>query len=42
MILLLFLIPFWNTDTEKLKDGTEPIQDFIEGVPNVKVFKWNV
>jgi len=32
---------FWNTDTENLKDGTEPIQDFIKGVPSVRVFKPN-
>lgn len=30
---------FWNTPTESLKDGTEPILDFILGVPSVKVFK---
>jgi hypothetical protein len=30
---------FWDTATEKLPDGTEPIQDFIEGVPQVRVFR---
>lgn len=30
---------FWDTPTESLKDGTEPILDFILGVPSVKVFK---
>jgi len=30
---------FWDTPMESLKDGTEPILDFILGVPSVKVFK---
>lgn len=30
---------FWDTPTESLKDGTEPILDFISGVPSVRVFK---
>ena len=30
---------FWDTPTESLKDGTEPILDFILGVPSVRVFK---
>ena len=30
---------FWDTPTESLKDGTEPILDLILGVPSVKVFK---
>ncbi len=29
---------FWNTQPEKLKEGTEPILDFIFGVPSVRVF----
>ncbi len=38
---LIIFNSFWNTNTKKLKDGTEPIQDFIEGVPSVRVFKLN-
>ncbi len=30
---------FWDTQSEILKDGTEPILDFIEGIPSVKIFK---
>jgi hypothetical protein len=30
---------FWETPTESLKDGTEPILNFILGVPSVRVFK---
>ncbi|MCG7851786.1 MAG: hypothetical protein MIO92_04615 [Methanosarcinaceae archaeon] len=30
---------FWNTHTENLKDCTEPIINFIEGIPSVRVFK---
>ena len=30
---------FWDTPSETLKDGTEPILDFISGIPSVKVFK---
>jgi len=30
---------FWDTDSESLKDGTEPILEFINGVPSVRVFK---
>jgi len=30
---------FWDTPSETLKDGTEPILDFILGIPSVKVFK---
>jgi hypothetical protein len=29
---------FWDTPPENLKDGTEPILDFIEGVPSVNAF----
>jgi hypothetical protein len=29
---------FWDTGPERMKDGTEPILDFIEGIPSVKVF----
>lgn len=32
---------FWNTHSEKLKAGTEPILDFIAGIPSVRVFKLN-
>lgn len=32
---------FWDTQTEKLKDGTEPILHFIERVPSVRAFKLN-
>jgi hypothetical protein len=30
---------FWDTPTESLRDGTEPILNFISGVPSVRVFK---
>jgi hypothetical protein len=30
---------FWDTPTESLKDRTEPILDFISGIPSVRVFK---
>jgi hypothetical protein len=30
---------FWDTPSENLRDGTEPILDFILGIPTVKVFK---
>ena len=36
---LVIFNSFWDTPTESLKDGTEPILDFILGVPSVKVFK---
>ncbi|MFC1488956.1 hypothetical protein ACFL6B_03815 [Thermodesulfobacteriota bacterium] len=29
---------FWDTHPEKLMAGTEPIADFIEGIPSVRVF----
>jgi hypothetical protein len=29
---------FWDTHPEEIKIGTEPILDFIEGVPSVRVF----
>jgi hypothetical protein len=29
---------FWQTKTEKIKDGTEPILDIISDVPSVRVF----
>ncbi|MDM7999185.1 MAG: hypothetical protein QUS33_04085 [Dehalococcoidia bacterium] len=29
---------FWKTRPERLKDRTEPILDFINGVPSVRVF----
>jgi len=29
---------FWDTQPEKLKEGTEPILDFIFGVPSLRVF----
>jgi len=29
---------FWDTHPEKMKAGTEPILDFIAGVPSVRVF----
>lgn len=32
---------FWNTHSESLNDGPEPILDFIEGIPSVRVFKLN-
>lgn len=32
---------FWDTRSESLKDGTEPILDFIEGIPSVRLFKSN-
>ena len=32
---------FWDTHSEKLKDTTEPILDFIEGIPSVRVFRSN-
>ena len=32
---------FWDTHSESLKDGTEPILDFIQGIPSVRVFKLN-
>ena len=36
---LVIFNSFWDTPSESLKDGTEPILDFILGVPSVKVFK---
>ena len=36
---LIIFNSFWDTPSESLKDGTEPILDFILGVPRVKVFK---
>jgi len=30
---------FWDTPSESLKEGTEPILDFILGIPSIKVFK---
>lgn len=29
---------FWDTHPEEIKGGTEPIIDYIEGVPSVRVF----
>ena len=29
---------FWDTHPQKIKAGTEPILDFIDGVPSVRVF----
>ena len=29
---------FWDTDPEEIKDGTEPILEYISGVPSVRVF----
>lgn len=36
---LIIFDSFWETKSESLKDGTEPILDFIEGTPSVRVFK---
>ena len=30
---------FWKTKPEKIREGTEPILEFISGVPSVRVFK---
>lgn len=38
---LIIFNSFWDTHSESLKDGTEPILDFIEGIPSVRVFKLN-
>jgi hypothetical protein len=38
---LIIFDSFWDTPSEKLKDGTEQILDFIEGIPSVRVFKLN-
>ena len=38
---LIIFNSFWDTHSECLKDGTEPILDFIEGIPSVRVFKLN-
>lgn len=35
---LIIFNSFWDTPTQRLKDGTEPILDFINGIPNVRVF----
>ena len=29
---------FWDTDPENLKEGTEPIMEFVSGIPSVRVF----
>jgi len=29
---------FWETQPEKIREGTEPILEFISGVPSVRVF----
>jgi hypothetical protein len=29
---------FWDTHPEEIRPGTEPILDFIEGVPSIRVF----
>jgi len=29
---------FWDTHPQDIKTGTEPILDFIQGVPSVRVF----
>ena len=29
---------FWDTHPENIKVGTEPIADFIDGVPSIRVF----
>ena len=29
---------FWDTHPKEIRAGTEPIIDFIEGVPSVRVF----
>lgn len=36
---LIIFNHFWETQPERLKDGTEPILDFIDGIPSVRVFK---
>lgn len=30
---------FWKTKPEKIREGTEPILEFISGIPSVRVFK---
>ena len=38
---LIIFNSFWNTNSEILEQGIEPILDFVEGVPSVKVFNLN-